>query len=214
MIENTYWGSVEHFLKFKLHRSNVKVTKWPNIGTKSALEPQLFSVVDRNICQRKHLLGQCEAFMKFWELKVNVTNMGKKAVLELCANYKGGFWRSVPDLGIFSQPAGGGILSTFQHQILSTFYSFQYLLFNANQTQGGYCTHTKHFSRSGIYFFTLFTFCLHWIWYFVQPTEAQEATSSFRLVYLQCRRKCFYYLHHWSNETLYHELEQGVLSGS
>ena len=64
----------------------------------------------------------------FWKFevqrsKIQVTrwpNIDKNAVLKPHALFNS-FWRPICDLGILSQTAGGGIPSTLQHRILSSF---------------------------------------------------------------------------------------------
>ena len=77
----------------------------------------------------KHLLELCWALLKFevQRSKVKVTiwpNKGKFTVLEPLTLYRGGSWMPVCGQGNLSQPAGGGIPSMLQHQILFSFIKY------------------------------------------------------------------------------------------
>ena len=146
LSKKIYWGNVKLFCKFEIQKSKVKTTTWPNMDkTQFWSHISIQMRLKRTFVNRKDLLGQFKHFWKFevLRLKVKVTNwpnMGKiqrskvmvttwpnmvqitvlRVMTKSDAHYKGGFWRPVCNLGLWSQPEAGGIPSMFQHWILSS----------------------------------------------------------------------------------------------
>ena len=89
-----------------MHRE--ATTRKSNIFTLLSQPGKLFSFP--GICPSIHASAKSHGH--------NMTNYGPTTVLEVMTEFahnKGGFWRQMCDLGIFSQPACRGIVSTLQH---------------------------------------------------------------------------------------------------